>query len=69
MIYLKDILLALFYFVLQFLKLFRVQGWVHFAIALSRYCQLLLFARCVVGFLCCFYLQVKEFLNLGILKG
>lgn len=56
-IYLKNILLALFHFVLQFLKLFRVQGWVHFAVAFSRYRQLLLFARRVVGFLCCFYLR------------
>lgn len=34
-IYLKNILLAFFYFVLQFLKLFRVEGWVRFAVGLS----------------------------------
>ena len=35
MIYLQNILLAFFYFVLQFLKLFRVEGWVHFAVVFS----------------------------------
>lgn len=56
-IHLKDVLLAFFYFVLQFLQLFGVEGWIRFAIGFSRYCQLLLFARCVVGFLGCFYLR------------
>lgn len=56
-IYLENILLAFFYFVLKFLKLLRVERRVHFAVAFSRYGQLLLLAGRVVGFLCCFYLQ------------
>lgn len=56
MIYLQNVLLAFFYFVLQFLKLFRVEGRVHFAIVFSRYRQLLLFARSVMGFLRCLHL-------------
>lgn len=56
-IYLENILLAFFYFVLKFLKLLGVERRVHFAVAFSRYGQLLLLAGRVVGFLCCFYLQ------------
>lgn len=59
--YLQDILLALFYLVLQFLQLFRVEGWICFAVGLTRDGQLLLFACCVVGFLGCFYLQGEKF--------
>lgn len=34
-IYLQNVLLAFFYFVLQLLKLLRVEGWVCFAIGFS----------------------------------
>ena len=56
-IYLKNILFALLYSVLQFLKLLRIEGRVGSAVVLAGYCQLLLLACCVVGLLRCFNLQ------------
>lgn len=67
-IYLENILLAFFYFVLKFLKLLRVERRVHFAVAFSRDGQLLLLAGCVVGFLCCFDLQENESPDIVFLK-